>query len=307
VSADHPILSRLETGPPLVLGSDANASLRANGVVLGGPSALGRIVREQPACVADLYHHQIASGVDVLSALTADTLPRSLAQIGMSFRSAALTGCAVDLALDAADASPRPVLVAGVLGTAEVTPPPIERIAEELAMHATRLAAAGCELILTRGFDPSSTDLNLARLSRRAAVASASTTQLPTWSVIELDEQGFTWDGESFEDASRAAIDGGAQAVIAAVPKVETGLSLLQRLIAAGLRAPLGVELAAWRSAKTEGEPMSPDAWVAAAKRLVDAGARIIGGGPGTTEQHVAAFARLFQKGEAQPLWPPVA
>src|SRR5262249_3452587 len=62
VSAQHPILSRLETGRPLLASADAEASLRARGVTLKWPAALGRLIREHPGVVADHYHQEVASG-----------------------------------------------------------------------------------------------------------------------------------------------------------------------------------------------------------------------------------------------------
>src|SRR6185436_975643 len=96
--------------------------------------------------------HEVAAGVDVLCALTGETMPRALHEYGMGFRSAALTGMAVELALEAAEQAPRPVLVAGVLGTSAVGPPAADRMVEEFDMHAARLMTAGCEVILARGF-----------------------------------------------------------------------------------------------------------------------------------------------------------
>lgn len=296
MTAQHPLLSRLETGRPLLVSADAEASLRARDVPLRGPAALGLLIREHPGMVAEHYHHEIVCGVDVLCALTEDTLPRVLAQIGMPFRAAALTGCAVDLALDAADDAPRPVIVAGVLGNPRVSPPAADRIAEELAMHATRLAAAGCELIIARGFGHS-VEPGLARLARRAAVVSASATELPTWAVIEMVEGGFTDDGESLEDAGRAALDGGAQVVLLEVAHASMGLPLLDRLRSAVPGLLIGVSLAA-----QPGE--SPEAWASAAKQLLDAGSSVLGGGPGTTGRHLAALSRSLRGGERPSLWP---
>ncbi|MEO7329999.1 MAG: homocysteine S-methyltransferase family protein [Minicystis sp.] len=294
--AQHPILSRLETGRPLLVSADGEASLRARDVPLHGPAALGLLVREHPGMVAEHYHHEIVCGVDVLCALTSDTLPRALAQIGMPFRAAALTGCAVDLALDAADDAPRPVIVAGMLGNPGVAPPAADRIAEELAMHATRLAAAGCELILARGFGRSA-ELGLARLSRRAAVVSAAATELPTWAVIEVDEGGFTDDGEALEDAGRAALDSGAQVVLLEIDRAAAGFALLDRLRSAVPRLLIGFAPAA-----RPGE--SSEAWAGAAKQLIDAGSSVLGGGPGTTGRHLAALSRLLRGGERPSLWP---
>jgi methionine synthase I (cobalamin-dependent) len=297
VTATHPILSRLETGRPLLLGGDPAASLRARGVDLRGPCALGRLVREQPATVREHYHHEIQGGVDVLACLTADTIPRALHRIGMPFRSAALTGCAVDLALDAADLAPRPLIVAGVLGNDDVDSLAEDRIGEELGTHAHRLAAAGCELILARGFGPSALhgDRSLVRVARRAAIVSGAATQLPTWAVVPLDHGGFTIDGEAADDCARRAFDEGAQVVLFEVPGLEVALGWVDRLLGSG-SAHFGFAPSAGSADAEE--------WAASAKLLLDAGVRVIGGGTGTTQRHLVALSMLLRVNERQSLWP---
>lgn len=296
MSASHPILSRLDTGRPLLVSADAAASLAAAGVSLVGPAAIGRMIREQPSAVSEHYHREIGAGVDVLAALTADTIPRSLLQIGMPFRSAALTGSAVDLALDAADGAPRPLIVAGVLGTTEIPPTRIDRMTEELGLHAARLATAGCELLLARGFDSVSADPNLARLARRAAVISAAATQLPTWAVISLGPVGFTADGEPADECARAAAESGAQVVLLEVPSADAALGWLDRLQEAAGDARVGFAPASAGA--------SPEAWAADAHRLLDAGVRVLGGGPGTTTRHIAALSALLRGSDRQSFWP---
>jgi 5-methyltetrahydrofolate--homocysteine methyltransferase len=46
------------------------------------------------------------------------------------------------------------------------------------------------------------------------------------------------------------------------------------------------------------------DAWALGAKQLIDAGARVIGGGPGTTARHLAALSALLRRAEHQSFWP---
>jgi methionine synthase I (cobalamin-dependent) len=297
VSANHPILSRLETGRPLLLGGDPVASLRAWGADVEGPCALGRLVREHPAAVREHYHHEIQAGVDVLTCLTADTIPRALHRIGMTFRSAALTGCAVDLALDAADLAPRPLIVAGVLGNDDVDSLAEDRIGEELGTHAHRLAAAGCELLLARGFGPSALhgDRSLVRVARRAAVVSGAVTQLPTWAVVPLDHGGFTIDGEAADDCARHAFDEGAQVVLFEVPSVEVAFGWVDHLLG-DVSTHFGFAPAAGSA--------DPEHWAASAKLLLDAGVRVIGGGPGTTQRHLAALSLLLRVNDRQSLWP---
>ncbi|APR87137.1 hypothetical protein A7982_12486 [Minicystis rosea] len=300
MSASHPLLSRLDTGRPLLIGGDPVAGFRAHGIALQAPAAIGRLLRENPEAARDHYHQEIAAGVDVLCCLTFDTIPRALQQIGMAFRAAALTGCAVDLALDAADMTPRPLLVAGVLGNGDVAPAAEDRIGEELGTHAARLAAAGCELIIARGFGlpadapPQHRDPALVRIARRAAVMSGAMTHVPTWAVIPVNNAGFTIDGESAVECARHAGEEGAQVVVLEIPMVEVGFAWLDGLLEG--RARIGFSVAAGR--------LEPEEWAREAKRLLDAGVRVLGGGPGTTQKHLAALSTLLRANERQSIWP---
>src|SRR5262249_52897052 len=151
----------------------------------------------------------------------------------MAFRAAALTGTAVDLALDAVESAPRPLLVAGLLGTRGIPPTTPDRMAEEYGMHATRLATSGCELILARGFASSGNagDGALSRLARRAAVVGARDTGIPAWAVLPVNETLFLPDGESVDDAVKAAADCGAQAVLLEADGIEPALAAVARLV----------------------------------------------------------------------------
>ena len=310
MTVQPPILSCLATGRPLLVSADPEASLRARGVVLKPPASIGRLLREQPTEAIEHYHQEIVAGVDVLCSLTAETIPRALGQIGMPFRSAALTGSAVELALEAVESAPRPIAVAGVLGSLQVSPPALDRMTEDLAMHATRLAAAGCELLLARGYGQLSQEPGLSRLARRAAVVSAATTQLPTWAVLELSENGTTLDGERVEEAARAAVEAGAQVVLMEVPGIACALPLLERVRRALPNVVVGVAPGAdagpteVAGAFAHPSAAEVEAWARGAKRLIDAGARILGGGAGTTARHLAALSGLLRGGARQSFWP---
>src|SRR5512138_3338387 len=142
------VRERLLAGRPLVVAADSNSSLRARGVALDVPGALGQLLRERPEEVREHYRVEVRCRADVLVALTGDTTPRALAEVGMEHRSAQLTGRAVELALEAAEDSPKPVAVAGVLGSDQVSPIAANRLHEELIEHSERLAVAGCELLI---------------------------------------------------------------------------------------------------------------------------------------------------------------
>jgi 5-methyltetrahydrofolate--homocysteine methyltransferase len=303
VSFSHPILSRLDTGKPLLVSGDPAASLRARGIALHGPASLGRLLREHPGLVREHYHQEILAGVDVLSCLTADTIPRALQQIGMPFRSAALTGHAVELALDAAEFAPRPLIVAGVLGNTDVPPLAEDRLREELTLHAERLATAGCELVLARGFG------SQLREARHAALVSGAATRLPTWAMATLDYAGFTGDGMSAEEVALDAFEQGAQVALLEIPSAEVGLAHLDRLLVACERSGgghfIGFALVA-EGGHGGGSPAptDADAWAHAARSLIEAGVRVLGGGHGATSRHLGALSALLRGSERQSLWP---
>jgi methionine synthase I (cobalamin-dependent) len=282
MSLEH-VVARIAAGRPLVVAADANASLRARGVALDSPGDLGVLLRSRPKEVLAHHREEVACRADLLVALTADTTPRALAEVGMEHRSAQLTSRAVELALEAAEDSPKPIAVAGVLGSDQVSPIAANRLHEELIEHCERLAVAGCELVIARGQG--------SRLNLMAAVVAAARTELMTWAVVETRDREFALDSELFE----ALREAGASAVLFELASVARGLAELARvkdaLEDAGL-AP-GVLLAASESAMPgfADRSLAPETWADHALDLDFAGARVIGGGAGTTEEHLRALA----------------
>jgi len=284
------IRHRLHSGRPLVVDSDTAASFRARGVTLDSPGSLGSLLRERPLEVLDHYRAEVRSQVDVLSALTADTTPRALAEVGMQHRAAQLTGRAVELALEAASESDKPVAVAGVLGSDMVSPVASERLREEFAEHAERLAAAGCELLLARGQG--------SRLGLMAAVVAASRTELPTWAVLEYAEHEELTTSGGATSLAEALSQAGAEVVLFEVPRVDSGLACLERFRVAFERHQIvpGVLLAAGHDSLRgfHDETSDPERWVERAVDLSAGGARVIGGGAGTTEAHTRCLAKAL-------------
>jgi methionine synthase I (cobalamin-dependent) len=284
------IRHRLQNGRPLVVDSDTGASFRSRGVELDSPGALGSLLRERPTEILDHYRAEVRSNVDVLSALTADTTPRALAEVGMQHRAAQLTGRAVELALEAATESARPVAVAGVLGSDMVSPVAADRMHEELVEHASRLAVAGCELILARGQG--------SRLGLMAAVAAAASTELPTWAVLEYaSHEELTTSGNAVA-LVEALAEAGAGVVLFEVTLVDLGLAYLERFREAfELHGIIpGVLLAAGETSVRgfNDESSDPERWVERAVDLSAGGARVIGGGAGTTEAHTQSLAKAL-------------
>ncbi len=263
---------------------------RARGVELDSPGALGVMLRERPDDVMAHYLAEVKSRVDVLSALTADTTPRALAEAGMEHRSAQLTRRAVELALDAAAENDKPVAVAGVLGSDMVSPVAADRLHEEFTEHAARLAAAGCELIIARGQG--------SRLGLMAALVAASRTELPTWAVLEYSSTDELTSGGNAVDLAESLAGAGASVVLFEVPRVNLGLAYLERFRAAfELHGVAPGVLLASGEASVRGfndETSQPERWVERAVDLCLGGARAIGGGAGTTEAHTRCLAEAM-------------
>jgi methionine synthase I (cobalamin-dependent) len=293
------IRHRLERGRPLVLDADTGASFRARGVALDSVGALGFLLRQRPYEVLDHYRAEVRSRVDVLSALTADTTPRALAEVGMEHRAALLTSLAVDLALEAASESERPVAVAGVLGSEMVGPVAVDRMADEFFEHAARLKVAGAELILARGQG--------SRHELMAAVLAAVSTALPTWAIVECSPGEASLVEQEMQSLFLELRQAGATAVLLEMPSVESGIrqmsSARQAMDSASrgssgpaLNGALGVLLASsGESVRGFPDPnRDPERWVSRALDLEASGCRVIGGGAGTTEAHTAALARAL-------------
>ncbi|MBK8256389.1 MAG: homocysteine S-methyltransferase family protein [Polyangiaceae bacterium] len=252
---------------------------------------MGRLVRERPVQVMRHYEHEVAAGVEVLCALTSETMPRALAQVGMAFRAAALTGSAIEMAMEAAAQAGRPVAVAGMLGGRTGAALAPDRVAEECAMHAARLAAAGCEIIVACSVGPFAS-----KLGRISAVISASALRLPTWALVEVKD-GHTSDGEDLGECAKSVVDSGAQLVLFDVSDEHAGLDAMDRTASTLGDAQPGVLLA-----DPHGDP---ELWAESAKRLIVGGAHVIGGGTGTTTDHVSALHRRLRTPRPTSMRPP--
>jgi len=291
------IRHRLSQGRPLVIDSDTCASFRTHGVHVDSPGAVGVLLRESPGDVLRHYRNEVLNRVDVLRALTADTTPRALAEVGMDYRAAALTGRAVDLAFEAAEAGPKPVAVAGVLGSEMVGPVAAGRLQEEYIEHALRLSAAGCELLIARGQG--------SRLELTSAVIAALETGLPTWAVIECSSSGTPLINGAIGELVCELEKSGVGAVLFEVPSTEHGVTQLRQFRQVGASRLVGGVLLAGGPDSVRGFPdeeSSPGLWARDALDLDANGARAIGGGAGTTEEHTALLAQAL--GELHPSIP---
>lgn len=275
-------------GRPLLLGGDVAASLRSRGVDVSGAGSLGRMVREDAARVDAHYEVEVAAGVDIVATLTTDTTPRALEHVGMAYRSAAITARAIDGALDAAARAGRPVAVAGVLGGNAVSPSGLGDLVEEHGIHAARLAAAGVDVVLARGFS--------SRAELLAAVVAAASTGVPTWAVVDVGDG--TSSTEAPADLVRLLGAEGAGAVLFQTASPDVARAVVGAAREGGATLPLGVLLDAGQTC-VEGYPdggLDPEAWAREASSLLSLDLRALGGGRGCTHAHTEALGRVLRR-----------
>ena len=207
----------------------------------------------------------------------------------MAFRAAALTSAAIDLAQEAAHQAPRAVAVAGVLGPTSIRE--IDRLAEEYA-HARGEARRG----------------RRARSSSRAAarprsIAGAGRRAPPPSPAPARPSSRPGPSSKSPRTARhprRRASPATARA-LRPMPRPTCSSSRPTTSIWRPIdRAGCAVRIALRRPPRGGTGTVGVNADL---RRLVDAGARVIGGGPGTAWPHVAALARARpRRGRVLPL-----
>lgn len=154
-----------------------------------------------------------------------------------------------------------------------------------------RISVAGPELIVVRGMG-SAVELTF-------AVGVACEVNMPTWAVVDLEMSS----ERRIEELLDALCQSGAEAVLFEVASIEQGLERVRRVVDSGVAVVPGVLLAAGPEAlRGFPEPLVAG-WVSRSLELTDAGARIVGGGAGTTEAHTHALATAL--GELHPSLPP--
>lgn len=276
VTSLRAILDHAAGDRPILLGSDPVASLREQGHPLEGPMPLPRLLRERPEVIRAHYQREVATEPDILVAATADTTAHALALIGMSFRAAALTGQAIELAQEAANAADREILVAAALGS--TWPASLAREAEEIELSAARLQASGCALVLISSHAKGVAER---RLAEGQALEAARRAGLVAWLVVPSAGA----DDEAPATTAARAKEAGATALLVRATSGDEAQHMVEAASESGLIP--GVLLAAPAKGTCS-------AWVREASGLADLGARILGGGDGTTHRHIAALASLL-------------
>ncbi len=233
------MLDRLARGQCVVLDGGLSSELSRRGYRPMGPLLDAAAAREAPEILAAVHRAYIDAGADVISAFTERTTVRALSRGGLGMRSAALTHRAVDIAQEQAQKAGRPVAVAGVLGPLETAPrtPSPRTLADEHAEQASRLAAAGCQLVLIDAMPTLAETL--------AATAAARSVVATVWATLALSDRAHLLDGTPLEQAAPLVASVGAQVLLLESASTSNLGIAAKNLAELALGLPLGFRAAA--------------------------------------------------------------
>ncbi len=244
----------------------------------------------RPDLVRAVHLDYIQAGADIIETNTFGANAVRLAAHGLEARAREINAAAVRVATEARALHGQHVWIAGAMGPlgrglVPMGPVTLERAREAFREQAEALAA-GVDLLMLETFG----DL---RELREAVLAARDVCKLPVIAQMAFNEEGRTLAGDTAEDVATALESLG---VDAAGANCSIGSEPMLRVIEAMARAtrlPLSAQPNAGFPALVSGRYVyvaSPEHMARYARRMVDAGAAIVGGCCGTTPAHIAAM-----------------
>ena len=291
----HAFDRRLAEGPLLFDGATGTL-LYARGVPLDACFDVLNV--NDPRAVASVHADYIAAGADCVETNTFGANRFKLATHGLQADVRDINRRGVRLARDARESMGRDVLVLGSMGPLGKYLAPLGTVRPEEARDAFHEQAEG---LLEGGVDGFvvETFSDLAEIAL-AIEAIRSLTDLPIVAEMAFTDEGVTFTGRTPAEVAATLAPLGVQAIGA---NCSVGSSTLYEVLERMLPVAQGLALAIQPNAglpSRAGERMiyfsSPAYMAEYAGRMVEAGARIVGGCCGTTPQHIAAMRAVLDR-----------
>ena len=291
----HAFSRRLEAGP--LLGDGATGTLLyARGVSLD--ACFDVLNLNNPRLVQAVHADYIAAGADCIETNTFGANRFKLAVHGLEGQVHEINRCGVRLARDVRESAGRDVLVLGSMGPLGKYLAPLGTVTADEGRAAFREQA---EALLEGGVDAfiAETFSDLAEIAL-AIEAIRGVTDLPIVAQMAFTDEGVTFTGRS---AAEVALTLSRLGVAALGANCSVGSStlceVLERMAPASGGLPLSVQPNAGLPSRI-GERLiylsSPAYMAEYAGRMVDAGARLVGGCCGTTPPHIAAMREVLDR-----------
>jgi methionine synthase / methylenetetrahydrofolate reductase (NADH) len=291
----HPLNLRLEAGPLLSDGAMGTV-LYARGVSLDACFDVLNV--NNPRLVQAIHADYIAAGADLIETNTFGANRFKLAVHGLESQVREINRRGVRLARDVRESTGRDVLVLGSIGPLGRYLAPLGSVTAEEARAAFREQA---EALVEGGVD----GLVVETFSDLAEIAFAieairSVTDLPIVAQMAFTDEGVTFTGRSAAEIAQTLRSLGIQALGANCSVGSSTLyGVLEQMAPMAAGMPLSIQPNAGLPSRI-GERLiylsSPAYMAEYAARMVDAGARIVGGCCGTTPQHIAAMREALDR-----------
>jgi 5-methyltetrahydrofolate--homocysteine methyltransferase len=296
------LLDRLRQ-PGVLIGDGATGTmLQSMGLPPG--AAPEEWILNEPAKIRALHEAYVEAGSDVILTCTFGGSRPRLIDAGLGDHIAEINRCAAELAREAADASGRPVFVAGDIGPIGQLMEPMGPLSyveavEAFAEQAAALAAGGADLIHIE------TMSNLSEI--KAAVEGVrQVTDLPIFATMSFDTHGRTIMGVLPVRAAEVLLEAGATAVGANCGR---GLEEMEQVMREMRAAFPDAYLVAKPNAglpRLEGTrvvyDLGPVEFASYASKFVDLGIKVIGGCCGSTPDHIRAVKRALIDRQSEPV-----
>ena len=295
----HPFRARLARGP--LLGDGAMGTLLyARGVPFDQCfDALNLTDRER---VLNVHLDYLRAGAEIVETNTFGANTFKLSQHGLADRVRDINRQGAKIAKEARDIFGRAFFIAGSVGPLGRPMAPFGRVTPAEARTAFRaqidaLVEGGIDLLILETFADLSELLEAVSAAREAC-------DLPLVTQMTFNEDGRTQYGHSPAEVV-AALEGtgadlvGANCSVGPVPMLE----VIQQM-ASVAHVPLSAQPNAGFPTLVDGRYIylsSPEHMATYAKKMVDAGVRLIGGCCGTTPEHIAAMRRAITNVDAAP------
>jgi S-methylmethionine-dependent homocysteine/selenocysteine methylase len=298
---EHPIRRGFEqvlAEGVLLLGGACGTEIQRRGVATPLPLWSAAALESHPDVVREIHADHVRAGARIVTANTFRTDRRTLGKAGRGADARALTKTALRLAREGVGrADPaRPVLIAGSIAPLEdcYRPdlvPDATTLRLEHAVKVGNLVAAGAPLALVE-------TMNTVR-EAVTALEACRAGNLPALVSFVCREDAALLSGESLAEAARAVRPLEPLAILVNCCPPETAARAVALLLEA-------VDLPVGAYPNGGGQPDTAQGWTwkggigrwrwtRGMRRVLAAGARIVGGCCGTTPDHVRALARLTQ------------
>ncbi len=299
----HAFSRRLAEGPLLCDGAMGTV-LYARGVSLD--ACFDVLNLNTPAVVHSVHADYVAAGADCLETNTFGANRFKLAVHGLEARAREINRAGVRVARDVREATGRDVYVLGSIGPLGKYLLPLGTVSADEARDAFREQA---EALLEGGVDgfvaETFSDLREIALAVEAVRA---VTDLPLVAQMAFTDEGVTFTGHSPEEVARHLRALGVDAFGANCSVGSSVLyDVLERMAPEAGGVPLSIQPNAGLPSRI-GERLiylsSPAYMAEYAGRMVEAGARIVGGCCGTTPAHIAAMREVLDRRAPSPRAP---